>query len=249
MNFGPMPPAIEPPADPAVVRNQIVVAGRVLSQVGVLDAFGHVSGRHPARPDRFFMTRRVAPGLASLEDVHEFGLDGELAEGDGVPLFGERFIHSAIYAARPDVNAVVHSHSNAMVATGLVEDRPLRAVSHMCGFLGCDTPVFEIRDVAGDATNMLIVSQTLGHALADCLGGGSVVLMRRHGSTAVGATVPHAVYRSIYAEENARIQMTAEAIGTPSYLTADEAAACEELAPFQVERSWDFWVSRLDSGS
>lgn len=244
MKFGPPPPAIEPPRDPAAVRQQVIFAGYILSGFGVVDAFGHVSARHPGKSGRFLMTRRVAPGQAVLEDIHEFGFDGELCEGEGVPVFGERYIHSAIYAARPDVNAVVHSHSSSMVTSGLVPGHSLRAVSHMCGFLGSEVPIFDIRDVAGDATNMLILSQSLGERLVQKLGMANVVLMRRHGSTAVGTTVPHAVYRAIYAEENSRMQIAAERIGAVSYLTQDEADACEKLAPFQVERSWDFWISR-----
>jgi ribulose-5-phosphate 4-epimerase/fuculose-1-phosphate aldolase len=246
MNFGSTPPpAIEAPTNLASVRQQIIVAGHILTRFGVLDAFGHVSARHPTKPDRFLMTRRVAPGQSVLEDVCEFGFDGELAQDEVVPVFGERYIHGSIYAARSDVNAVVHSHSASIVASGLVPDHSLRPVSHMCGFIGVEAPVFDIRDVAGDATNMLITSPSLGQHLAHCLGEASVVLMRRHGSTAVGTTVPHAVYRAIYAEENARIQLTAERIGVPSYLSKGEVDACEELAPFQVERSWNLWISQL----
>jgi ribulose-5-phosphate 4-epimerase/fuculose-1-phosphate aldolase len=245
MKVGTPPPAIEPPADPAIVRQQIISAGHILNHFGVLDAFGHVSARHPIKPERFFMTRRVAPGQAVLPDIYEFGFDGELSEDEGVPLFGERFIHSAIYAARPDVHAVVHSHSSSMVASGLALNHSLRAVSHMCGFLGSEVPIFDIRDVAGDSTNMLILSQSLGTQLVQKLGDANIVLMRRHGSTAVGRTVPQAVYRAIYAEENARIQIAAEGIGDVSYLSKEEADACEKLAPFQVERSWDFWMSKI----
>lgn len=247
MSSGNPPPAIEPPADPASVRQQIISAGHILSRFGVLDAFGHVSARHPGKRARFLMTRRVAPGQASLGDVYEFDLDGKLSEApdQGVPVFVERYIHSAIYAARPDVNAVVHSHSASIVTSGLVPGHFLRPVSHMCGFLGYEVPVFDIRDVAGDATNMLIQSPSLGGHLAQSLGKGNIILMRRHGSTVVGSAVPQAVYRAIYAEENSRMQIAAERIGAPTYLTKAEADACEELSPFQVERSWNLWLSQL----
>jgi ribulose-5-phosphate 4-epimerase/fuculose-1-phosphate aldolase len=245
MSYDPAPPAVVPPNNLATICQQIVSAGHILTDFGILDAFGHVSARHPQKPDRFLMTKRVAPGQAIVDDVHEFGFDGELADGSGVPLFGERYIHSAIYAARPDVNSVIHSHSTSIITSGLVPGHSLRPVCHMCGFLGTEVPVFEIRDVAGDATNMLIQSHALGSNLACSLGEAHVVLMRRHGCAVVGTTVPQAVYRAIYAEENSRLQTAAEAIGSPTYLTEGEAKACEELAPFAIERSWNFWLSRV----
>lgn len=245
MPGNPPPLPIRPPSELASLREQIILAGQILSRFSILDAFGHVSARHPTKQDRFLMTRRVAPGQAILEDIHEFGFDGELSEDDGVPVFGERYIHSAIYATRPDVNAIVHSHSPSIVTSGLVPTHSLRPVSHMCGFLRSEVPVFDIRNVAGEATNMLIQSQSLGNQLAQTLGNANIVLMRRHGSTVVGTSLPHAVYRAIYAEENSRIQLAAERIGTPTYLTSAEADACEDLAPFQVERSWAFWISQL----
>ena len=124
-------PRIEPPSDPATVRQQIVHAGHVLTRLGVLDAFGHVSARHPNKANTFLMTRRVAPGQSTPDDVHEFGLDGEQPGSNRVPAFIERYIHAAIYAARPDVNAVVHSHSPSIVASGLVPDHPCARLAHV----------------------------------------------------------------------------------------------------------------------
>ncbi len=243
VNYGQQPATVAPPADVEETRKQVVQGGKILARFGILDAFGHVSARHPQHADRFLMTKRVAPALAKVEDVIEFGLDAEPVEPGGMPLFGERYIHSAIYAARADVNAVVHSHSRHIIASGLVPGHSLRAVCHSCGFLGQGAPVFDIRDVAGDATDMLILSQGLGERLVQALGDAALVLMRRHGCTVVGVTVAQAVFRSVYAEENAVIQRTAEAIGAPTYLTREEADACEALSPFWLERSWELWTS------
>jgi HCOMODA/2-hydroxy-3-carboxy-muconic semialdehyde decarboxylase len=183
----------------------------------------------------------MAPGLVAERDILEFGLDGEPVDAPGVPTFLERFIHSEIYAARPDVCAIVHSHAPAMVTIGVARGNPLRAVCHTCGFLGAGVPNFEIRDVAGDSTNLLVSSRTLGAALAQSLGDASVVLMRGHGFTTTGPTVGHAVYRAVYAEINARIQTTAAQFGELVVMTAGEAAAAEETADLQVERNWAFW--------
>lgn len=237
------PAAVAPPHDVAAVRGQVIQAGHLLARFAILDALGHISARHPQYPDRFLMTKRIAPALAQLNDLLEFGPDAELISGNEVPLFGERFIHGAVYAARPDVNAVVHSHSKEIIASGLAPGHTLRPICHSCGFLRNGAPVFEIRDVAGDATDMLIQSQDLGEHLARSLGDAAVVLMRRHGSAVVGTTIPQAVFRSIYAEENAQVQRIAEAIGSPTHLTAGEAEACDALSPYWLERSWRLWLS------
>lgn len=228
------------------IRQQIALASRILTQHEIVDSFGHVSARHPARSDRFLLSRRLAPGLVTDADVVEFDLDGELSGGDQVPVFLERYIHSAIYAARPDVAAIVHSHSPAIVTIGIVKNHPLRAVCHMCGFLGDGVPNFEIRDVAGDATDLLIRNAELGGALARALGNANVVLMRGHGSTIVAGSVQQAVYRAIYSELNARIQAAATALGPITFLTAAEAKAGDAVSDVQIERTWRSWVESLD---
>ncbi|HTU09599.1 MAG TPA: class II aldolase/adducin family protein [Allosphingosinicella sp.] len=225
----------------AALKSSIVLANHILLHHQVLDGFGHVSARHPERPDRFLLAKRMAPGLVTEGDILDFGLDGEPAEDGGEPTFLERFIHSELYKARPDVQAVVHSHAPTMVAVGLVRENPLRAVCHTCGFLGTGVPLFEIRDTAGDATNLLITNRALGAALADSLGDAAIVLMRGHGFTAIGPSVAHAVYRAVYAEINARIQTGAAQLGTIVPMTRAEADAAEETADLQVERNWAFW--------
>jgi ribulose-5-phosphate 4-epimerase/fuculose-1-phosphate aldolase len=225
----------------AALKSSIVLANKILLSHQVLDGFGHVSARHPGRPDRYLLARRMAPGLVEAGDILEFGLDGEAVEAPGVPTFLERFIHSEIYAARRDVRAIVHSHAAAMVTMGLVQDNPLRAVCHTCGFLGTGVPLFEIRDVAGDGTNLLIGSRALGASLAQVLGEAHVVLMRGHGFTTTGGTVAQAVYRAVYSEINARIQAGATQLGAIVAMTSAEARAAEETAALQVERNWAFW--------
>jgi HCOMODA/2-hydroxy-3-carboxy-muconic semialdehyde decarboxylase len=228
------------------LRRLLVLASRILCRHQVLDGFGHVSARHPSMNDRFLLSRRVAPGLVTERDICEFTLEGELASEGSAPVFLERFIHSSIYAARPDVQAVVHSHSPAIVALGVVADFQLRAVCHTCGFLGDGVPNFDIRDVAGDATDLLIRDAALGEALTQALGSATVVLMRGHGSTTVGNSVPEAVYRAIYCETNARIQSAATQLGPVTWLTAAEANAAEATSDAQVERNWDLWVRQLE---
>lgn len=230
----------------ALLVHELTIANRILLFHQIVDAFGHVSARHPVHPDRFLMARRIAPGLVREADIREFGLDGELIVEDGTATFLERFIHSAIYADRPDVNGVVHSHSPGIVSFSVVRGQPLRPVCHTAGFLLGEVPVFDMRDVAGPATDLMIRNQSHGHALSAVLGQGRVVLMRGHGSTVVGHSLQQAVYNAVYTETNARIQASALGLGAVTYLSPGEAKATDEVASVAVKRNWDFWKHQIN---
>src|SRR6476620_7487338 len=161
--------------------DDLVIANHILYNEGVLDGFGQISVRDPERADRFHLARSLAPAVVTRDDVMEHGLDGEPIDPRGRRPYLERFIHSEIFRARPDVHAIVHSHSPNVVPFGIVPEAKLRPIWHMSGFLGERVPVFEIRDVAGDATDLLIRSNALGVSLAQSLGDLPVVLMRGHG--------------------------------------------------------------------
>jgi len=224
--------------DPALV-DRLVLANRILYQQGVVDAFGHVSARHDRDPGRFLLARNMAPALVRRDDILSFDLDGAALDAAGRRVYLERFIHAEIYRARPDVGAVVHSHSPSVIPFGAAK-QPLRPIFHMSGFLGEGAALFEIRDVAVD-TDMLISDAPLGVALARALGARSIVLMRGHGSTAVGSSVEQAVYRAIYAELNARLQLQAVALGEVTYLNAVEAAKAAATNDTQLARVWELW--------
>jgi HCOMODA/2-hydroxy-3-carboxy-muconic semialdehyde decarboxylase len=157
-----------PPANPELIAD-LVVANQILFDQGVVDGFGHVSARHNADPDLFLLARNMAPGQVSADDIVTFTHDGDPLDAHGRRVYLERFIHGSIYRARPDVMAVIHSHSHAIVPLSISRQTRLRAVFHMAGFIGQCAPVFEIRDTAGDATDLLISSESLGRALADTL--------------------------------------------------------------------------------
>ncbi len=231
---------------PADLIEDIVLANRILFHRGVVDGFGHVSVRHPKSHDRFLIARSMAPALVDAGDIMEVDLDGNPQRGERRTAYLERYIHGEIYRVRPEVQAVVHSHSPSVIPFGLVKDVPLRAICHMGGFLGGETPVFEIRDAAGPASDMLIRSQALGAALAGTLGHSAAVLMRGHGSTVVGASLRQAVYRAVYTEINARLQAEALRLGAVTYLTAEEAENAARTNDGQVNRAWDLW--RMEIG-
>lgn len=228
---------------PALMR-ELVVANHILFDQGVVDAFGHISVRHDARPDRFLLARNMAPGSVTADDIIEFTLDGEAVNAGGRRVYLERFIHGEIFRQRPDVLAVVHSHSHAIVPLTVVKGVSLRAIFHMAGFIGQGAPVFEIREAGGDGTDLLISSNQLGRALADHFAGSDIVLMRGHGSTVVGGSIRQAVYRAIYAELNARYQLEAMRLGDVTYLTEAESRACIATIEGQVQRPWDLWVEQ-----
>ena len=229
-------------ADRALV-DKLVLANRILYRQGVVDGFGHVSVRHDQSPDHFLLARNMAPGLVRREDIVTFDLDGAALDAAGRRVYLERFIHAEIYRARPDVQAVVHSHSPNVIPFG-VTGTPLQPVFHMSGFLAEGSALFEIRDVAGD-TDMLISNGSLGVALAAALGSRSTVLMRGHGSTVVGASVEQAVYRAFYAEVNARLQTQARQLGEVTYLNANEAAKAAAINDTQLPRVWELWAREI----
>lgn len=232
------------PLNSALV-DEIVDANHILFDQGVVDAFGHVSARHDADPSRFLLARNLAPGLVTSADVLAFHVDtGEAVEPDPPRLYLERYIHSEIYRLRPDVMAVVHNHSPAVIPFSVQRRVAFKPVCHMCGFLGAGAPIFEIRDHGGAATDLLIRNRTLGTALARSLGNGNAVLMRGHGATVVGESVRIAVYRSVYTEVNARLLHQSLALGEPVTMTLEEAEAARVATEGQVHRPWDLWRER-----
>jgi HCOMODA/2-hydroxy-3-carboxy-muconic semialdehyde decarboxylase len=232
-------PASAGAVDQALI-DDLAIANHVLASHGVLDAFGHVSFRHPANPDRFLMSRSLAPALVTSGDILEYDLDGNPVDARGRASFLERFIHAEIYRARPDVKAVIHSHSPSVIPFGTTQV-PMQPMFHISSFLSPRVPVFEIRK-AGGMTDMLVSNAALGKALAEALGNNAVVLMRGHGMAVVGPTLPLTVYRAIYTEVNARLQGQAMALGrNVKYLGAEEARRAEASLDGTLGRPWDLW--------
>jgi ribulose-5-phosphate 4-epimerase/fuculose-1-phosphate aldolase len=231
------------PRDPRLIGD-LVTANHILASEGILDGYGHVSVRDPANPNRYFLSRSLAPGLVSAADIIEYDLDSKPADGDDRTGYRERFIHGEIYKARPDVMAIVHDHSPAVIPFS-VSSVPLRAVSHMAAFIGVGVPVFEIRDVDG-MTDMLVTSMKRGQALAKVLGDGPAALMRGHGAVLVGESVKVAVGRAVYLDLNARVQEQAILLGGKvTYFEAEEA---KKTAPQDgFERAWNVWKSKASS--
>jgi ribulose-5-phosphate 4-epimerase/fuculose-1-phosphate aldolase len=229
----------------SALLEKLALANRILYDQGVVDGFGHISVRHDQSPAHFLLSRNRAPGLVSPGDILTYGMDGELAVPSDKRSYLERYIHSEIYKARPDVMSVVHSHSPSVIPFGATGQR-LRPIFHMSGFLGSGSALFDSRDGAGN-TDLLIRNSGLGQALAQAMGQHNCVLMRGHGSTTVAPSIEVAVYRAIYAEVNAKLQLQAAALGPINFLNEEEALLAAASTEGQVQRAWDLWSQRIGS--
>ena len=221
------------------VMQDLVAANRILARHGVLDAYGHVSARSDGDPAHFVMSRSLAPSLVTLADLIEHDAASEPV-GDARRPYLERFIHGEIYRRRPDVMAIVHSHSDSVIPFGVTKGA-LQPIYHMASFLATGVPVFEIRDTAPD-NDLLVRDPRLGAALAQRLGACTCVLMRGHGMTVVGDSIPEAVFRAVYTERNAKLQAIAGQLEGPiRFLTAEEGRRATTTNRATLERPWELW--------
>ncbi len=227
---------------------QLVIANRIFARHGVLDAFGHVSIRHPEHPDRFVMSRSRAPELVEEDDFQTYDLEGKELNGDTRRPYGERFIHGSIYEARPDVLVICHNHSPSTIPFGTTNVK-MRPLFHQAGSIGTDIPVWDVADDFGDATDMLVRSPEMGRSLARTLGGRRMALMRGHGAVVTAKTVPEVVFVGIFMERNAQLSLQAELLdrGNVRYLSEGEATATDAMnqEPLSSERAWEAWCAQV----
>ena len=220
----------------------LVAANRILAMQGVLDAYGHVSVRSDRKPDHFLMSRSLAPQLVTVADIMLHGPDSEPVADDRRGYL-ERYIHGEMYRQRPDVMAVVHSHSDSVIPFGITRGK-LRPVYHMASFLWTGVPVFDIRKTTPE-NDLLIRDRRLGKELAGTLGGCACVLMRGHGMTVVGDSLPEVVFRSIYTAMNAKLQTLASQLEGPIEFLSDEEGKRATLSNRgTIERPWELWKEK-----
>ena len=223
----------------AELRRELSTAYRIVANEGILDAFGHISVRHPENPKRYFLSRSRAPALVEPDDILEYDLDSNPIVPPVTRPYSERVIHGEIFKARPDVNAVCHHHAPPIMPFA-ISGVPLVPVFHLGAAMGRYAPFWDSRDEFGD-TNLLVVKPEEGASLARALGSHAIVVMRRHGATVVGGNLRELVFRTIYSAKNAEHQLAAAALGNVSPLRASGL----NLAPGPVERAYEYWVRRL----
>jgi len=235
----------------ATVR-ELVAANRILAAQGVVDAFGHVSVRHPERQSRFLLSRSISPELVKADDILEYTLEGDAIDDRGPKGYLERFIHGALYDARPDIQAVVHSHSRSVIPFGLTDER-LRPLVHSAGTVGKEVPVWDAQQNFGD-TDLLVSDLSMGRDLARAFGHGNCALMRGHGCTVAGKSIREAVYTAFYLEVNAGLQLEASRLGKVKFLRPGEIekvnARLSQGKPGEgFNRFWEYWCRRAGVNS
>lgn len=228
------------------VRSLVALGNRILAHEGVLDAFGHVSMRHPANPNRYFLSRSRAPELVEPGDVLEYDLDSNPVKKTDQRLYAERVIHGEVYKARPDVMAVVHHHAPAVMPF-CISGVELQPVMHLGAIIGHQVPMWDQYDEFGD-TNLLLVKPEEGASLARALGHAPLVLMKGHGATVVGSSIQELVFRAIYSCRNAEYQLAAQMLGKVVPLRPGEVEKSSQInaMPTANFRTWEYWSARLE---
>jgi ribulose-5-phosphate 4-epimerase/fuculose-1-phosphate aldolase len=226
------------------ILHDLVVANRILAHQGVVDAYGHVSVRHPSKPDRFFLSRSRSPELVTRDDLLEFDLDCKPIDQRGREIYIERPIHGALYQARPDVNSVIHNHSLEVIPFSISKTTKLRPVFHTAASIGTEIPVWDIREKFGD-TNLLVTTMPQGQDLAKTLGAGWVALMRGHGCAVAGTSLYDAVHTAVLMQDNAKLQAAGLRLGEITYLSPGEVEkAGSHQSQSRNSRAWEYWSRR-----
>jgi ribulose-5-phosphate 4-epimerase/fuculose-1-phosphate aldolase len=223
--------------------DDLVAGNRILARQSVLDGMGHLSVRDPERADGFLLARSMAPALVTADDILAYDRNADPIDARGRASYRERFIHSEIYRARPDVTSVVHCHTPSLLPFA-DSDVPMRAMYHMSAFVAFGVPVFDIRKEAG-MTDLLVGDTRLGRALARTLADKYAVLMRHHGAVVVANSVPNAVARAVYLDLNARIQLQAASLGGRATYIDPAEAQLRMADPNEYTRAWDLWKHEL----
>ena len=224
---------------------QLALANRIVAHEGVLDGFGHISVRHPEKPDRYLLSRSRSPELVEPGDILELDIDSNVVTPGNILPYGECVIHGEIFRVRPDVTTIVHHHSPAILPFCLT-DLKLVPINSLGATMGAVVPSWDSADEFGD-TPMVLTTNEQGASLARALGPHSMVLMRRHGATVVGRSLKEAVFRSIMTHRNAELQLRSHMVGKVTPLSAGEQKLSHDysLQERPLGRAWEYWVTRL----
>ena len=235
-------------SDVELAIRYLVVANRILAHENVVDAYGHVSMRHPLNPEHYLLARSRSPEQVEIGDIVEYTLDGEPIN-DTRPPYLERFIHGGIYAARPDIHAVVHAHSKEVLPFSISTIK-LRPVIHDGAFMGAEVPVWDIADKFGPDTDLLVSNIAQGRDLARRLAGNSMVLMRGHGFAAAAPSLYEVVRLAVYAPKNAHVFQAALLLGGKVKPLSKGEIATRVGGPSlkpdtpAAMRAWEYWARR-----
>jgi HCOMODA/2-hydroxy-3-carboxy-muconic semialdehyde decarboxylase len=229
-------------------KRDVVIANRILAMHDVVDAYGHVAIRHPDDPDKFLISRSLAPELVTLDDITVVGLDGKII-GDERPAYAERFIHAAVFEARPELTISVHAHSEAILPFTITKE-PLRAVINQASDLGSVVPVWDISSQFGGSTNSMVANIEQGRDLAKTLGAKSVVLMRGHGFAAAGSSLYKIINLCVVLPKNARVLLEALRFGDVTPISEGEIETFGKIPPNadNLRRGFNYWAIKAGVG-
>jgi ribulose-5-phosphate 4-epimerase/fuculose-1-phosphate aldolase len=229
--------------DLGAALRDLVAANHILAHEGIVDAYGHISMRHPERPDRFFLAAGCSPETVTLDDIREYDLECKPVVADGHPMYVERPIHGAIFQHRPDVHSVIHNHAHEVIPFSVAKAVKLRPVFITAAAIGAEIPVWDSRDKFSDV-GMLVTTMAQGRDLAACLNRSTVALMRGHGSVVTAKSIYDAVHTAVLLRDNAKIQTEAMRFGDVTYL--DHAEITKSGGPPQGpnSRAWKYWLAR-----
>src|SRR5262245_11099764 len=223
--------------------NDLVIANRILAHHGVFDEYGHVSVRHPGDPGRFLLARDCVAAFVERGDIVEFTLEGTPTGDDNRPLCAERFLHAAIYAARPEVNSVLCAGSEDVLPFSIAPV-PLRAMLGTVGDMGTYVPVWDIADNFGGDTDLAVSDMARARDLAQRLANYRVVLRRGVGFVATGRTLNDAVKTSVYIPKNARTLAQSLEFGEVTSISQGEVDQRLAIDPESnaMRRGWEYWA-------
>ena len=232
-------------ADLKSVIRDLVAGNRILAHENVVDAYGHISVRHPDNPNRYLLSRARSPELVEESDLMEFELDGTPIDRQNRPIYIERPIHGGIYKARPDVMAVIHNHCPEILPFAITKT-PMRAAVNAARGIGHTSPVWDIRDKFGD-TDGLVTTNDQGDDLAKTLAANRVVIMRGHGCAVAGGTIPAVVQLALGVQINAKAIVAGKLLGGEiTYMTKGEVDAPQAGAANirGFDRAWEYLCRR-----
>ena len=217
------------------MTERLVDAIRMLERAGYIDHNGHCSARRDA--GSFYINSGASVrGALTVHDIVTVDLDGHLVEGNARPPL-EFHIHSEVYRARPDVNAVMHTHPQWSTFLTMVgaSFKPVYAQGVLLG----DIPLMD--------SPLSVNTKAMGERLAATLGSGPAVLLKAHGAVIVGADIVECFALAAYVEENAYRQYMAMQIGEPYVFSDAEQKACREKlwSPGLFKKTWDHYHSKL----
>jgi L-fuculose-phosphate aldolase len=223
----------------AALKQQLADALSMMERAEVIDFNGHMSCRLPGSADILINSGKSVRSNLTADDIIAIDLDGKPVDGDAVPPM-EFHLHSAIYRARPEVNAVAHTHpvwSTLFSSAG----QAVLPVTMQAAVMG---PVQVFPKTAS------INQRALAEELARALGPHRVIMLRSHGAVTVGADIVEAFVLGIYLEETARRQYLARSIGTPYTLSAEEVATigANLRRPHLLRKVWDYHHAKLSRG-